>query len=364
MNLISCPGLNAFLSQLSSGHDGLPESVNVPRLLLDVCPSSFFRRKIQRQRIKVKVEKKRRRSLDAQAVRASVFDNRASRKSVGAKSRPKALSNSAPSTPKKSVVNFESSVIAEHVPCGSFMKINTFDGHGMETPCCFGGFAESVLFHPNQVSNITFFSCVSRYSTFFFLSSEITDSDDRDDLLADVIAVQPSRIAVRITNGLLSFFCDFKLICHSRLYRSNSMLCEKLKNVCIRQVIHGESFTHLLKKHKKDHERFKKCNFLKYFPNGSYKMSGAIDAASHLTLKKNSIRQSILGKSISPLPNISNPRSKTRAEQADEEIRSYLQKRQFEISRGEQLRVVNSEKRFFGFVEPHGPVFHAQCPQQ
>ena len=201
-SVISCPGLNAFLSQLSSGHDGFPESMNVPGLLLDVCPSSFFRRKSQRQRIKVKVEKKRRRSLDAQAVRTSVFDNRATRKSVGAKSRPKALSNSAPSTPKKSVVNFESSVIAEHVPCGSFMKINTFDGHGMETPCCFGGFAESVLFYPKQVSNVTFFNYVSTDILHFsFLSSEITDSDDRDDLLADVIAVQPSRIAVQITNG-------------------------------------------------------------------------------------------------------------------------------------------------------------------
>ena len=92
-------------------------------------------------------------------------------------------------------------------------------------------------------------------------------------------------------------------------------------------------------------------------------MSGAIDAASHLTLKKNSIRQSILCKSISPLLDMSNPRSKTRGEQADEEIRSYLQKRKLEILRGEQLRVVNSEKRFFGFVEPHGPVFYAQCPQ-
>ena len=70
------------------------------------------------------------------------------------------------------------------------------------------------------------------------------------------------------------------------------------------------------------------------------------------------MRKSIMMSSTPLVQDIPGLRSQAAGEQADEEIRSYLQKRKLEISRGQQLRAFNQEKRFFRFVEPHGPVFN------
>lgn len=131
----------------------------------------------------------------------------------------------------------------------------------------------------------------------------------------------------------------------------------KFKIVC--KVICGELFLHLVKKYEKDYSRYRKCKFLKYFPDDSYKIDGETNASDVLAKRRQSMRKSIMMSSGNLLlPGIPGLHSQAAGEHADEEIRSYLQKRKLEISRGQQLRAFNQEKRFFGFVEPHGPVFN------